>query len=89
MNLEKGLVMRVVKNADFAKTMWELYRQYGLGQFANWLTMKYDAIHREEVVQALQFPEVREKAANLITYYQLRIQEIESMLEDSKITEDL
>jgi hypothetical protein len=75
---------RHIYDADFAKTVFALYREYGLGQFANWLTMKNDSIQRQEVVESLQFPEVRKSAEELIEFYRFKIDELKSMLAESE-----
>lgn len=77
---------RNIYDADFAKTVFSLYREYGLGQFANWLTMKQDSIQRVEVVESLRFPETRKSAEKLIEYYKFKIDELESMLAESEST---
>lgn len=77
---------RNIHDADFANTVFSLYREYGLGQFDNWLTMKQDSIQRVEVVECLRFPETRKSAEKLIEYYKFKIDELESMLAESEST---
>ena len=76
--------MREIKDADYAITVWRLYRQYGIGKFANWLKGKPDEIHREEVVRSLEFAEVREIAKRQIEYDRARLEELESMVAESE-----
>jgi hypothetical protein len=73
-------------DADFAKIVFGLYREYGLGRFANLLTMKQDSIERVEVVKSLRFPETRKSAEKLIEFYKFKIDELESMLAESEST---
>lgn len=86
--LKDGMIEPDSKPLDIsalsAKAVWSLYREHGLGRFANWLSMKYDNIDRQEVVQALRFPETRKAAENLIAHYRVKIQEIESILAESE-----
>lgn len=72
------------ETADFARSVFSMYREHGLGQFSNWLTLKKDNVHREEVVESLRFPETRRLAEKLVEFYKLKIDELESMLEESE-----
>lgn len=76
---------RKVTNAETAKILFTLYREYGIGQFANWLTKKQDRIERKDVVDALCFPETRKSAEKLVEYWKFKIDELESMLRESKV----
>lgn len=76
--------LRTIKDPISAKSIWHLYCEYGLGRFANWLSMKYDNIDRQEVVQSLRFPETRKAAEKLVEHYRFKIEEIESMLAESE-----
>lgn len=78
------MTLRTVTDADFAKTVFALYREHGLGKFANWLTMKKDSVERIEVVEAMRFPETRNAAEKLVEFYQFKIDEIKSMMGESE-----
>lgn len=77
---------RHIDDANYAKVVFGLYCEHGLGKFANWLTMKQDSIQREEVVQSLMYPETRKAAQKLLEYYKFKIGELESMLAESEPT---
>lgn len=74
---------RLIRDPKFAKTIFALYREHGLGQFANWLTMKKDSVKRAEVVDALRYDDTRKAALKQIEFYQMKIEELRSMLEES------
>ena len=76
--------IRIINDERSAKTVWHLYREYGLGKFANWLSMKTDSIEREEVLRALRFPETRKAAKKRVEYYKTKLEELESMLSESE-----
>lgn len=68
----------------FSNVLFNLYCKHGLGQYYNWLSGEDAYIERSRVVKALQFPETRETAKKMLTQYQQRIDELESMLIESE-----
>lgn len=64
------------------------YRQNGLGQFANWLTLRMDNVDRAKVVNAMRSPTTRKAAENLLSYYKFKALELQSMLLDSNLEYD-
>jgi len=55
----------------------------GLGQFANWLTMKYDQLDRKEVVAALQYESVREIALSRLKHLENQISELRELMREA------
>lgn len=75
---------RTITDANYAKTVFSLYCEYGLGEFDNWLLMKKGKILRREVVEALGFPLTRQAAERQLAFHEYKAKEIESMIDESQ-----
>jgi hypothetical protein len=73
-------------NEHFARAHFQLYVAHGLGQFGNWLTMKYDQLDRNEVIQALQYESVREMALSRLTYLDSQIKELRQLMREALVS---
>ena len=87
MSGEDKTTQREITTVESARAIWALYRQHGLGKFANWLTLKPDDIPRKKVVQALRFPEIQRSAKKAVEYYRFKIDEIEQMIKEAEAVE--
>lgn len=67
-----------------AKTTWALYAKYGLGEFTNWLTSRVDRISRDDVIQALKHPRIREYAKGFVKNRELKVLEVKQLLKESE-----
>jgi hypothetical protein len=80
--------MLTKENRDeyFARAHFQLYAAHGLGKFGNWLTMKYDQLDRNEVIQALQYESVREMAISRLSHLNNQIIELRQLMREALVS---
>ena len=75
------------RDEHFARAHFQLYVTHGLGQFGNWLTMKYDQLDRKEVVAALRYESVMDIALSRLRHLENQITELRQLMREAVLPE--
>jgi hypothetical protein len=65
-----------------AEAVFSVYSRFGIGEVPNYFSSQKLITTKSDVVSAVQFPTVRQRAENLLLHYQQKVEELQSILGD-------